>query len=120
MKEVSPQNVELGPISPTKTSKTWLTHVNRLRRCPAGSLQLYPLSKEGVEEQLEEGFDIIKEIVKDKRTPDGVFYRVVWQTLGDRTWEPEDNLPPAAIRDYLRTKAAKNVGEPKKKTRRRF
>ena len=107
-KKVSPQNVELEPIDPTPDSKRWLVHINRLKPCPEGSLELYPLTREGVAEQLEEGFDLIKKITADRRTPDGNVYRVVWE-VGGRTWEPEDNLPPAAIREYIKRKAAKNA-----------
>ena len=41
-------------------------HLNRLKRCPEGSLELYPLSKKGREAQLEEELEVIKKITVDR------------------------------------------------------
>ena len=114
-RKVSPENVELAALEGEKRLER--VHVNRLKKYPEGSLEIYPLSKEGRESQLEEDFEIIDRITSDRRTPDGRIFKVAWKGLAERTWEPEDNLPPAAVRDYLKSKSARAVQKRRRKGR---
>ena len=115
-KMLTRENVELAEVDNEEC--VGRVHLNRLKRCPEGSLELYPLSKEGREAQLEEEFEVIKKITADRRTPEGRYFKVTWEGLEDRTWEPEENLPPAAIRDYLKSKSARAVQKKKRGQRR--
>ena len=113
------ENVELGPVDEAAKQFQMRSHVNRLKKCPEGTLELYPLTKEGREEQLEEGFQIIEKIAADRHTKNGREFRIVWEGIKERTWEPEENLPPAAVRDYLRTKSARATSRRQERKRRK-
>ena len=117
LRKLSPENVELAELEGSR--KLERVHINRLKRCPEGSLDIYPLTKEGRESQLEEDFQIIERITSDRRTPDGRIFKVAWKGLTERTWEPEENLPPAAVRDYLKSKSARAVQKRRQAGRRR-
>ena len=113
MEKLTKKNVEPSGLDSEEFAGR--VHVNRLKYCLERSQELYPLSQEGRETQLEEEFEVIKKITADRQTPEGRFFKVFWERLEDRTWEPEENLPPAAIRDYLKSKGARMV---QKKTKR--
>ena len=112
MKKHTKENIELSTLDSEKSAGC--VHVKRLKKCPEGSLELYPLSQEGRETQLEEELELIKKITADRRTPEGRFFRVSWEGLEDQPWKPEENLPPAAIRDYLKSKSARLVQKKEK------